>query len=157
MLYSSPVPTSIDPSEFGCSLMEEGRYRTVRLSFHTSNVSGDATSALREMTGGSEPRASVRRVSRGANCLHLLQFALVVLSRRIDETKVSGNEAASPACESAHTDMYAYFLGVCKVNSVERRISRCHEATVHTRICCRCLDPQYLLDGRWHSERKVVQ
>jgi hypothetical protein len=94
-LYSSPDPTSIEPSEFGCSLMEDGRYRADRLSFHTSNVSGEATSALRDMTGGSVPRARVRRVSSGANCLHLLQFALVVLSLSIDETNVSGKEDAS--------------------------------------------------------------
>jgi len=99
-LYCSPVPTSIEPSAFGCSLMEVGRYRAVRLSFHISNVSGDATSALSDITGGSVPRARVRRVSSGANCLHLLQFALVVLSLSIDETNVSGKEEASPALKS---------------------------------------------------------
>jgi hypothetical protein len=82
------------------------------LSFHISNVSGEATSAFRDMTGGSVPRARVRRVSSGANCLHLLQFALVVLSLRIDETIVSGKEDASPDYMSALDEDETHFFGI---------------------------------------------
>jgi hypothetical protein len=92
--------------------MDDGRYRAVRLSFHISNVSGEATSAFRDMTGGSVPRARVRRVSSGANCLHLLQFALVVLSLRIDETIVSGKEDASPDYMSALDEDETHFFGI---------------------------------------------
>jgi hypothetical protein len=92
--------------------MDDGRYRAVRLSFHISNVSGDATSAFRDMTGGSVPRARVRRVSSGANCLHLLQFALVVLSLRIDETIVSGKEDASPDWWSALDQNETHLFGI---------------------------------------------
>jgi hypothetical protein len=64
------------------------------------------------MTGGSVPRARVRRVSSGANCLHLLQFALVVLSLRIDETIVSGKDDASPDYMSALDEDETHFFGI---------------------------------------------
>jgi hypothetical protein len=64
------------------------------------------------MTGGSVPLARVRRVSSGANCLHLLQFALVVLSLRIEETSVSGKEEASPDYMSALDEDETHLFGI---------------------------------------------
>lgn len=72
-----------------------GRYRWLRLSFHTSNTSGELTSALSEMTGGKLFRASVLLVSSGANCLHLLQFARVALSLMMEAARSSANVGAS--------------------------------------------------------------
>lgn len=95
--YSSPESTAIDPSGLDCKHNVGGRYRLVRLSRQTSKISGEVTSALSDNTDGKASRAKVLRVSRGANCLHLLQFALVVLSLNIDEASVSANDGASPA------------------------------------------------------------
>jgi hypothetical protein len=95
--YSFPESTAIDPSELDCRRSIDGRYRFARLSRHTSKISGEVTNALSDITDGKASRAKVLRVSRGANCLHLLQFALVVLSLNMDEASVSANEGASPA------------------------------------------------------------
>jgi hypothetical protein len=138
----------MDPSASACSSMLGLRYRSLRLFFHTSKTSGELTSALSEMTDGKLFRASDLLVSSGANCLHLLQLARVVLSLMMEEARSSANAGASAVYRQRAYRAKAYLFGVSKIYRVEYRGSSSDKATIQTRIGSDGLDAHHMVYRR---------